>query len=104
RRVKLATIAAPPPLADQGQQVPIKLLNIEHDEFKRNKLLWENIGLLYGGGQDLTEQITRFLIPRPQEPLDEYNYRCRKFTYLIVMSIIGYYGARIFKGIPQLVV
>jgi hypothetical protein len=80
------------------------MLDAQHDEYVKQYVHWENIGLLYRGGRDLVNAITRFLSRRPQEPQDEYMYRVSKFVYLNLISSIGWYGARIFKGIPQLVV
>ena len=86
--------------------VTVKVKDLErcHPEYDRYAKYWSQIKILVEGGPELALRINDYLRMRWAEPVDEYNARCKNFVHVDVLGGIGWYGAKIFKGQPQLIV
>jgi hypothetical protein len=75
----------------------------EHREFLLGKRLWQRYNDLYEGGEQLKEHAEQFLVRRQKEPQDVYFERLGRLFYEnYVGSIIGWYGATVFRREPTI--
>lgn len=80
----------------------VKQLNAKHPECANQCATWDEIDLLYTGGNEIKKAASKFITKKPREMLDIYNARCNRFTYQNILgTVIGWYQASMFSEKPQ---
>ena len=80
----------------------VKQLNAKHPECANQCATWDEIDLLYTGGNEIKKAASKFITKKPREMQDIYNARCNRFTYQNILgTVIGWYQASMFSEKPS---
>lgn len=85
------------------QAVKIDQIAQRHAEAALYGRLWEDLDLLYEGGERLKKNADRFLTRRELEKSDIYQVRCERLTYHnLISTILGWYLSALFRDDPAI--
>lgn len=93
-------MTSPTPLA---ASLPVKQLDAKHPDYVANANSWDDLDLLYRGGEALKTKAEHFLIKRPKELAEVYAARVQRFTYQNILgTALGWYQTAMFKTDPDI--
>ena len=84
-------------------RLPTDQLNKKHPDWTKRERFWNDIDLLYEGGDQLRQNASRFLLRKAKELPEVYSARLEKFTYQNILgSGVDYYSAAMFQTEPEI--
>ena len=83
------------------QRIKTAILDRKHDRRAELDAAWCDYDLLVAGGHRIRQNASRFLVRKPKEHGDVYNWRVRRFTYENhLANVESWYGDALFGGAP----
>ena len=93
-------------MADQSNPFPasvdVTTLNRKHKDYIARERTWDDLTVLYEGGDAIRQNAENLLERRPREPAELFETRCNYISYTNVFGqAIGWYLSALFNDTPR---